>query len=134
GLVGTVALVPRTADRVRVPVIAAGGIMDGRGIAAALALGADGVQLGTAFLATGESTAPDAYKAVLRGASDDATVVTDAQSGRAARLVATPLLDEIERSGLEVLPYPLQGQLLADVRAAAAERGRADLLFLLAGQ
>jgi nitronate monooxygenase len=133
-LVGGLALVPQIVDAVRVPVVAAGGIMDGRGIAAALALGAEGVQLGTAFLATRESTASTAHKQAVRSAADDATVVTTSQSGRAARLIATPLVDELEESGLEPLPYPLQGQLLADVRAAAAERGRADLLFLLAGQ
>jgi nitronate monooxygenase len=133
-LVGGLALVPQVVDRVSVPVIAAGGIMDGRGIAAALALGAEGVQLGTAFLGARESTAPPAYKEALRAAADDATVVTESQSGRAARMIATPLVDEIERSGLEVLPYPVQAQLLMDIRAAAAERGRADLLFLLAGQ
>ena len=133
-LVGTLALVPQLVDRVSAPVIAAGGIMDGRGIAAALALGAEGVQLGTAFLASRESAAPPAYKEALSAAADDATVVSESQSGRSARMIATPLVDEIERSGLEILPYPLQGQLMTDIRAAAAERGRADLLFLLAGQ
>jgi nitronate monooxygenase len=133
-LVGGLALVPQVVDRVSVPVIAAGGIMDGRGIAAALALGAEGVQVGTAFLATHESVAPPAYKEAVRAADDDATVVSESQSGRAARMIATPLVEEIERSGLDVLPYPLQAQLLMDIRAAAAERGRADLLFLLAGQ
>jgi nitronate monooxygenase len=133
-LVGGLALVPQVVDRVSVPVIAAGGIMDGRGIAAALALGAEGVQLGTAFLAMRESTAPAAYKDALRSAADDATVVSESQSGRAARMIATPLVAEIEGSGLDILPYPMQGQLLTDIRAAAAERGRGELLFLLAGQ
>src|SRR5205085_825400 len=96
-LVGTFALVPQVADRVSVPVIAAGGIMDGRGIAAALALGASGAALGTAFLATRESTASDAYKRALREARDDATIVTNAYTGREARMISTPLVEELER-------------------------------------
>ena len=132
-LVGGVALVPRIVDRVSVPVLLAGGIMDGRGIAAALALGAEGVQLGTAFLGCPEGGTTALQREVLTGAGD-ATVVSRAYSGRHARLVRTPLLDAISRSGVEPLPFPLQAMLVADLRAAALEASRADLLFVLAGQ
>jgi nitronate monooxygenase len=134
GLVGGLALVPQIVDRVRAPVVAAGGIMDGRGIAAALALGAQGAQLGTAFLGCPESGTPEAYKLALREGSDEATAVTAVYSGRPARAIRTALIDALERSGVAPAPYPVQGMLLADLRAAAAEHGRADLMFLLAGQ
>jgi nitronate monooxygenase len=133
-LVGGLALVPQIVDRVSVPVLLAGGIMDGRGIAAALALGAEGAQLGTAFLGTPESGAPDPYRRALTTAADSSTVVTSAYSGRRARAIRTPLIDAIERSGILPLPYPLQAMLLADIRAAGGSAGRGDLLFLLAGQ
>jgi nitronate monooxygenase len=134
GLVGTFALVPQVVDRVNVPVIAAGGIMDGRGIAAALALGASGAALGTAFLTTRESAASDAYKHALRKARDDATVVTNAYTGRHARMISTPLVEELERHGIAIPPFPLQAALLSEIRIAATEQGRTDLMFLLAGQ
>ena len=130
-VVGGVALVPRIVDRVSVPVLLAGGIMDGRGIAAALALGAEGVQLGTAFLGCPESGTTALQRDVLAG-SDDATVVTRAYSGRHARLVRTRLVDAVAGAG--PLPYPLQAAVTADIRAAALAAGRADLLLLLAGQ
>ena len=131
-LVGGVALVPRIVDRVSLPVVLAGGIMDGRGIAAALALGAEGVQLGTAFLGCPESgTAALQHEAL---AAADATVVTRAYSGRHARLVRTRLVDAIAEAGVEPLPFPVQAVLGADLRDAALAAGRADLLFVLAGQ
>jgi nitronate monooxygenase len=133
-LVGGLALVPQMVDRIRLPVIAAGGIMDGRGIAAALALGAEGVQLGTAFLSCPESGTPTPHMDALVDASDESTVVTHVYSGRPARTIETALIDTLERSGLEPLPFPLQAALLAEIRTAAAEQSRPDLMFLLAGQ
>jgi len=132
-LVGGVALVPRIVDRVSVPVLLAGGIMDGRGIAAALALGAEGVQLGTAFLGCPEAGSTALQRGVLAGAADG-TLVTRAYSGRQARLVRTRLVDAIEDAGVDPLPFPLQAMLVAELRAAALEVGRGDLLFVLAGQ
>jgi nitronate monooxygenase len=132
-VVGGVALVPRIVDRVSVPVLLAGGIMDGRGIAAALALGAEGVQLGTAFLGCPEGGAAALVREALAGAAD-ATVVTRAYSGRHARLVRTRLVDAIEDAGVDPPPFPVQAMLTADVRAAALAAGRADLLLVLAGQ
>jgi nitronate monooxygenase len=134
GLVGGLALTPQVVDRVRVPVVLAGGIMDGRGIAAALALGADGVQLGTAFLSSPESGTPEPYRQALAEAGPGSTAVTALLSGRPARMIRTELLDALEASGLDPLPFPLQGLAMADIRAAAVQKGYPELLFLLAGQ
>ena len=132
-IVGGVALVPRIVDRVSVPVLLAGGIMDGRGIAAALALGAEGVQLGTAFLGCPEGGATALQREALAGAADT-TVVTRVYSGRHARLVRTRLVDAIADAGVDPPPFPLQAVLTADLRAAALAAGRDDLLLVLAGQ
>jgi nitronate monooxygenase len=132
-VVGGVALVPRIVDRVSVPVLLAGGIMDGRGIAAAFALGAEGIQLGTAFLGCPEAGSTALQRGMLAGAADR-TLVTRAYSGRQARLVRTRLVDAIEDAGVDPLPFPLQAVLVAELRAAALEAGRQDLLFVLAGQ
>lgn len=133
-LVGTIALVPQMVDAVSVPVLAAGGIMDGRGIAAALALGADGVQLGTAFVACAESGVAASHKAAIAAIGDDATVVTDRYSGRPARVGRTELVDTLERSGDPVPPFPLQSMLTRDIHAAAVDREDREAMFLLAGQ
>jgi nitronate monooxygenase len=125
-LTGTLALVPQVVDAVSVPVVAAGGIMDGRGIAAALALGAAGAQLGTAFLFCPEAGVREAH---LRAIGELGTFVTASGSGRPARGARTPLLVEIEASGVEVPPYPLQRALLDDLRAASDDNG-----FFLGGQ
>ncbi|HUK65572.1 MAG TPA: nitronate monooxygenase [Anaeromyxobacteraceae bacterium] len=133
-LVGMMALLPRVADAVKIPLVAAGAIMDGRGIAAALALGAHGVQLGTAFLACPESGASPAYKAAVLAArgEGDPTVLTSAFSGRLARALSNRFSEAA--AGGPVLPYPQQHGLTAEMRQAAARAGRADLLSLWAGQ
>jgi nitronate monooxygenase len=133
-LIGTMALVPQVVDAVEVPVIAAGGIMDGRGIAAALALGAAGAQLGTAFIACPESAAPDSYKRSLGESDASATTVTDAFTGRPARGLRTPFFEELERSSAEIPPYPLQAMLVAELREAGLEREELDTVSRLAGQ
>jgi nitronate monooxygenase len=133
-LVGTIALVPQVVDAVSVPVLTAGGIMDGRGIAAALALGAEGAQLGTAFVACDESGVAAAHKQAIAEIGDDGTLVTDRYSGRPARVARTRLVDTLERSGAPVPPFPLQSALTRDLHAAAAERGDREAMFLLAGQ
>jgi nitronate monooxygenase len=132
-VVGGVALVPRIVDHVSVPVLLAGGIMDGRGIAAALALGAEGVQLGTAFLGCPEAGVSEPLRRALRAAVD-ATVVSRAYSGRQARLVRTRLVDAIESAAVDPLPYPAQAVLTADIRASALAADRADLSLVLSGQ
>jgi nitronate monooxygenase len=133
GMIGTMALVPQAVDAVSVPVVASGGIMDGRGIAAALALGADAVQMGTAFLTCAEAGIPEAYKQAILDAREDGTRLTRAFSGRPARGIVNRFLGEIERAG-DILPFPLQNALTRPLRAAAAKQGRAEFLSLWAGQ
>ncbi|WP_338888861.1 nitronate monooxygenase [Rhodococcus sovatensis] len=115
-----------------IPVIAAGGIADGRGIAAALVLGADAVQIGTAFLATDQSGAPDAHKQALRSPRSRYTALTRAFSGRLARGIRNDFLDAFEFA--DVPAYPQQNWMTAPLKAAAAERDDAELLALWSGQ
>lgn len=123
GQVGTLTLVPLLSKHVAVPIIAAGGIMDGRGIAAARVLGAAGVQMGTAFLACPESGAHAAYKALLRQGSEIATVISRVFTGRGGRLLRNRLVDELRACESEWPGFPLQLWLTADLRRVAAERG-----------
>lgn len=134
-MIGSIALVPQIVDAVRVPVIASGGIMDGRGIVAALALGASAVQMGTAFLTCNESGIPEAYKQALLAAHEDHTRITRAFSGRPARGIVNRFMNEVE-SGEDtaILPFPLQNSLTRPLRNAAAKQGRAEFLNLWAGQ
>ncbi|HEY6908101.1 MAG TPA: nitronate monooxygenase [Myxococcales bacterium] len=131
-LIGTMALVPQVVDAVRKPVIAAGGIMDGRGLAAALALGASAASLGTAFLRCPEAGTSAPYRAALREARDDTTTVTRAFSGRAARALANRFTREMADAPLA--PYHTQNSLTREIRTAAAKRGDGTLLSLWAGQ
>ncbi|GAA1935524.1 nitronate monooxygenase [Microbacterium aoyamense] len=132
-LVGTMALVPQIVDAVAAPVIAAGGIADRRGVAAALALGASGVQVGTAFLRTRQSAATEAHRQAIAGAADTDTVLTRAMSGRLARGIPNRAMREIETSGV-ILPFPAQNWATGVFRAAATARGDGDLVSLWAGQ
>jgi nitronate monooxygenase len=133
-LVGTLALVPQTVDRLTVPVIAAGGIMDGRGLAAALALGAAGVQMGTRFLTVEESGAFAGYRArILRSDGTD-TTVTRSISGRPARALRNALIDGMRAQGVAPLPWPYQALAAQDVYEAAVRRDMGDFAPLLAGQ
>jgi nitronate monooxygenase len=134
--IGTLALVPQVVDAVGpgVPVVASGGIMDGRGVVAALALGAQGVSLGTLFLAGSESSAADVYVDAIANTPAERTVVTDVISGRPARWVRNRLLDALVESGVGTLGWGEQAPLMADVRRAAAEQGRGDILPMLAGE
>jgi nitronate monooxygenase len=132
GMVGTMALVPQMADAIDIPVIASGGIMDGRGIAAALALGAAAVQLGTAFLTCPEAGTPTAYRNALLDAAEDSTRITAAFSGRPARGIENRFLREMAEA--EILPFPYQNALTRPLRTRAAELGRAEFLSLWAGQ
>ena len=133
-LIGTMALVPMMVDALTVPVIASGGIMDGRGVAAAHMLGAVGTQLGTAFLATPESGAPAPHKHAVLTATEESTGVTRVYSGRAARGVLNRLARALEPHEAELPPYPLQNALTRDIRGAAARAGIPDLMSLFAGQ
>ena len=132
-LVGTFALVPQVVDAVSVPVIAAGGVADRRGVAAAFALGADGVQVGTAFLRTRQSAATAGHRAAIAAAADTDTVLTRAMSGRLARGIPNRAMRELEAGGM-IAPFPAQNWLTGAFRTAAAASGDADLVSLWAGQ
>jgi nitronate monooxygenase len=136
-LVGTLALVPQVVDAVSVPVIAAGGIMDGRGVAAALALGAQGVQLGTAFMRCPEAGTSEAHRDAL---SRD-TTITRVLTGRHARAVRVPLVDRLEASGVQPPDYPLPRFLSPEQPMLAGQAGplarslpAADLVAALAAE
>ena len=132
GMVGTMALVPQIADAVRVPVIAAGGIADGRGVAAAFALGASGVQIGTAFLGCPEAIVSPVYRARLRDAADDGTEVTRAYTGRPARALRNRFIAEM--ADAEALDFPLQASLVAPLWQVPSEAARAEFMPVWAGQ
>ena len=134
--IGTMALVPQVVDAVSIPVVAAGGIMDGRGIAAALALGAQAVQMGTAFLTCTEAGAPEAHRAAIMDAAAEDTRVTRAFSGRPARGVINKFMSAMEPGGdyRDVLPFPWQNALTRPMRTAATAAGQGEYLSLWAGQ
>lgn len=129
-LVGTFSLVPQVRDAVDIPVIAAGGIADARGVAAAVALGADGVQVGTGFLATAESGASDGHKAALRGRDARTTALTRLYSGRPARAIVNRFMRELRDQEDAVPSYPVQNALMRPIRQAAGP----DITNLWAGQ
>lgn len=133
-LIGTVALVPQVADAVRIPVIASGGMMDGRGIVAALALGASAVQMGTAFLAAKEAGTSPGYREALLKARQDQTTVTRAFSGRMARGIRNEFIEKWNAAGLTHLSYPWQNAFTQAMRRAASTARQAGLLSLWAGQ
>jgi nitronate monooxygenase len=132
--VGTFALVPQVVDAVKLPVIAAGGITDARGIAAAFALGASAVQLGTAFLFCPESKIQPPHRAALTKARDDGTVVTNLQTGKPARGLVNRVMRELGPVN-EVAPeFPLAAGALAPLNAKALANGSGDFLSMWAGQ
>ena len=131
---GTMALVPQIVDAVKVPVIAAGAIADGRGIAAAFALGASAVQIGTAYLSCPEATTSDLHRAALKTARDDATVLTNVFTGRPARGLANRLVRDLGPMANDVPRFPLASAHSAPLRAAAEARGNSDFSPLWAGQ
>lgn len=136
-MVGTMALVPQCVDALRprgVSVIAAGGIMDGRAIAAAQALGADAVQMGTAFLACPESGIGQAYRDALARARGTDTRVTRVFSGRPARGIVNTMMERLAPDEAAIPAYPVQNALTGALRRAAAAQGRDDYLSLWAGQ
>ena len=132
--IGTLALVPQTVDAIGIPVIAAGGITDGRGLAASLVLGAQGVQIGTRFVGAKESGAHAAYKQAIFESDEESTVVTKSFSGRPARGIKNRFIEEFEQTGITPLPFPSQNTITKDIRAAAAKNDDPEFMSLWAGQ
>jgi nitronate monooxygenase len=133
-LLGISALIPLLTSVLKVPVIAAGGIMNGDGIASVLALGAQAAQLGTAFIACPESQAPRAYKDALLHSHTMATIVSSAFSGKPARVLYNKFVKEMQMKNAPIAPFPFQTILTKDIRIAAAKMNRPDLMALYAGQ
>jgi nitronate monooxygenase len=133
-LMGTFALTQLVADRVKAPVVAAGGITDARGIRAVLALGGQAAQIGTAFLACAESGATDEHRAILFSERARATTLTRAFTGRLARGVRNRWTDEIAPAQGQIAPYPVQSWFLSQLRPAAVAAKRTDLVSLWGGQ
>lgn len=133
-LMGTFALTQLVSARVKAPVIAAGGIADGAGVCAALMLGAQAAQIGTAFLACEESGTTQEHRAILLSDKAQDTVLTRAFSGRLARGVRNRWTDEIAPKLGTIAPFPVQNWFMAQLRPAAVKAGRSDLVSLWAGQ
>jgi nitronate monooxygenase len=131
---GTFALVPQVVDAVKVPVIAAGGIADGRGIAAAFALGAAAVQIGSAYLRCPESKVSTSARAALASARDDSTVITNVMTGRPARGVANRVMREVGPISPDAPAFPHAATALGPLKQAAEKQGRVDFTNLWAGQ
>jgi nitronate monooxygenase len=134
GTVGTMALVPQAVDAVKIPVIAAGGIGDARGIAAAAMLGADGVQLGTAYLMCPETQMHPLHRKALSELSDHGTVVTKLFSGRPARAIRNRLTEELHAHEGDAAPFPAQRALAAPLIAASGKANRAEFMQMWSGQ
>ncbi len=131
---GTFALVPQVVDAVKVPVIAAGGIADGRGIAAAFALGASGVQIGSAYLRCPESRVTAPARAALAAAHDESTVITNVMTGRPARGVVNRVMREVGPMSPDAPAFPYAATALALLRQAAEKQGKTEFSSLWAGQ
>jgi nitronate monooxygenase len=131
-MIGGMALIPQIVDAVKIPVIASGGIMDGRGIAAAFALGAQAMQLGTAFLTATESPAHSAYKKAIQDHDADETTITKVFSGGAARAIENAFI--AENSNAPLLPFPYQNSLTRPFRKLANETGNIEYTNLWSGQ
>ena len=132
--VGLMSLIPQTVDQVSIPIIAAGGIMDGRGLMAAICLGAKGVQMGTAFLTCAESGALKVHKEAILQAKESETVLTRSFSGKLARGITNKFIREMQGHEREWPDFPIQNTLTQDIRKTSGEKGEADYLSLWCGQ
>lgn len=130
---GLFALIQQLKSKTKTPIIAAGGITDAKGVAAALMLGADAAQLGTAFLVTDESGATPLHKDLLLSDSPKHTVLSKSLTGRMGRMVSNKIADEVKFE-TEVLPFPLQTKLIAPLRLAALAQGKTDMINFWSGQ
>lgn len=133
-LTGTFTLIQQVSHKLRTPIIAAGGIADGKGVAAALTLGADAVQIGTAFLACDESGATPLHRQTLFSEASRHSVLTKAFTGRIGRGIANRITQDLAAGSEEIAPFPLQSLFLAPLRAAAIQQGRTDLVLFWGGQ
>lgn len=134
GLVGLMSLIPQAADSLHIPIIAAGGIMDGRGITAAKILGAAGVQMGTAFLVCEESGAHPLHKDAVIGATEEQIVLTKSFSGKIARGINNSFIETLKPYEDHLPEYPLQNELTKAIRKAASARGKTACMSLWSGQ
>ncbi len=132
--VGTFALVPQIVRAVKVPVLAAGGIADGAGVAAAMALGAAGVQIGTAYLLCPEASTSAVHRAALKSEAARVTAVTNVFTGRPARSIVNRLVRELGPMSAAAPAFPLAASAVAPLRAAAERAGSGDFSPLWAGQ
>ncbi|MCJ1662577.1 nitronate monooxygenase [Staphylococcus sp. NRL 16/872] len=133
-LIGTMSLVPQMVDSISIPVVAAGGIMDGRGIVASLVLGAQGVQMGTAFLTAEESGANDVVKQTILNSKETDTVVTNVFSGKSARGINNEFVEAMMKYEGDIPPYPVQNQLTNTIRKTAASNGNKEWTHIWSGQ
>jgi nitronate monooxygenase len=133
-LTGILALVPAVVDTVKLPVIAAGGIVDWRGVAAVTQLGASAAQVGTAFLACEESNASALHKEMLFSDAAKRTSLTRAFTGRLARSIHNEFIEKMTGKEAQLPPYPVQAWLTARLKEAALQAGRWDVVSLWAGQ
>ena len=133
-LTGTLSLIPQVVDQVRIPVIAAGGVADARGVAAALVLGAHGVQIGTAFLACKESAASVPHRNALRASDAQSTTLTKAFTGRLARSIPNRMTSEMSGGSSTAAPYPVQAWYMGHLAKAALIQGHDHFVSLSAGQ
>lgn len=133
-MIGTMALVPQTVDHVEIPVIAAGGIMDGRGVLAALVLGAQAVQMGTAFVTSLESGVTKSHKEAILNSNEEQTVVTSTFSGKPARGIRNEFIMKMMKHEKELPKYPIQNTLTTSIRREAAKQKRTEWMSLWCGQ
>ena len=136
GLIGNMALIPQMVDALAVPVIAAGGIMDGRGVIASLSLGASAVQLGTAFLTCHESAASATHKRMILESTEESTCITSVFTGKPVRGLKNSFVAETEKefSTDELLAYPTQHQLTKEFRSKASQLGQSNYTSFWSGQ
>ena len=133
-LMGTISLIPQVSDAVNLPVIAAGGIADARGVVAAFALGAEAVQVGTVFLACNDSGASEVHRNALLSGKAAVTGLTRGFTGRLARAIKNELMDELNATHAQILPYPLQRHLIRSLSIAAENAQEESLLPMWSGQ
>ncbi len=133
-MIGLMALIPQVVDQIDLPVIASGGIMDARGVVASLFLGAQGIQMGTAFLTTEESGAHERHKEAILHAVEDETVLTSVFSGKHARGIKNEFIDLMKEHEATIPAYPLQNTLTKEIRKEAGKRNKSDWMSLWCGQ